>query len=119
LDFNAGPDAASIRCLTGHQSLGGHSVFYHHAWTVAGEGAGHTWTVDNPNAKALADLIVGQSGYRSRFDYVFIGGWDAHPNAHARVGTAKFCFDQPIDGIWASDHFGVVVDLEIGKGHRG
>jgi hypothetical protein len=22
---------------------------------------------------------------------------------------------RPIDGIWASDHFGVVVDLDIGK----
>lgn len=116
-DFNAGPDAASIRYLMGRQSLGGRSVFYHDAWSVAGEGAGHTWTVDNPNAKAGADQIVGQAGYRNRFDYVFIGGWDAHPKAQARVQSAKLCFDQPIDGVWASDHFGVVVDLEIGKDH--
>lgn len=116
-DFNAGPDAASIRYLMGRQSLGERSVFYHDAWSVAGEGPGHTWTIDNPNAKAGADLIFGQAGYRNRFDYVFIGGRDAHPNAHARVQSAKLCFDQPIDGVWASDHFGVVVDLEIGKGH--
>ena len=23
--------------------------------------------------------------------------------------------DQPVDGVWANDHFGVVVDLKIGK----
>jgi endonuclease/exonuclease/phosphatase family metal-dependent hydrolase len=114
-DFNAGPDAASIRYLTGRQSLGGRSVLYHDAWAVAGEGPGHTWTVENPNARAGADLIVGQPGYRRRFDYVFIGGWDAHPKAYARITSAKLAFDRPIDGIWASDHFGVVVDLEIGK----
>jgi endonuclease/exonuclease/phosphatase family metal-dependent hydrolase len=113
-DFNAGPNAASIRYLTGRQSLDGRSVLYHDAWAVAGEGPGHTWTTENPNAKAGIDQIVGQPEYRERFDYVFIGGWDAHPKAHARVETAKLAFDRPIDGVWASDHFGVVVDLEIG-----
>jgi len=114
-DFNAGPDAASIRYLTGKQSLNGRSVFYHDAWALAGDGPGHTWTVDNPNAKAGAEQIVRQEGYRNRFDYVFVGGWDAHPKAHARVTSAKLAFDKPIDGLWASDHFGVVVDLEIRK----
>jgi endonuclease/exonuclease/phosphatase family metal-dependent hydrolase len=114
-DFNGGPDTASIRYLTGRQSLGGRSVLYHDAWAVGGDGPGYTWTIDNPNAKAGADQIVGQPDYRKRFDYVFIGGWDAHPKAYARVKAAKLAFDQPIDGVWASDHFGVMVDLEIGK----
>jgi endonuclease/exonuclease/phosphatase family metal-dependent hydrolase len=114
-DFNAGPDAASIGYLCGRQSLGGRSVLYHDAWAVAGEGPGHTWTVDNPNAKIGADQIVGQPGFRKRFDYVFVGGWDAHPKAYARVQSAKLVFDQPIDGVWASDHFGVMVDLEISR----
>ncbi|WP_245505946.1 hypothetical protein [Rhizobium sullae] len=30
-DFNAAPDAASIRYLTGRHSLGGRSVVYHDA----------------------------------------------------------------------------------------
>ena len=114
-DFNANPDAASIRYLTGRQSLGGRSVLYHDAWAIAGEGPGYTWTVDNPKASAVVDQIVKQPGHRSRFDYVFVGSWDAHPKAHARVLDAKLAFDQPIDGIWASDHFGVIVDLEIGR----
>jgi hypothetical protein len=46
---------------------------------------------------------------------VFIGSWDAHPSAHCHVRAATLAFDQPTDGVWPSDHFGVLVDLEIGK----
>jgi endonuclease/exonuclease/phosphatase family metal-dependent hydrolase len=114
-DFNASPDAASIRYLTGLQSLGGRSVHYHDAWSVAGQGLGHTWTIDNPNGKFEIDKIVRQPDVRKRIDYVFIGSWDAHPKAYAHVRTAALAFDQPIDGVWASDHFGVVADLDIGR----
>lgn len=114
-DFNAAPDAASIRYLTGRQSLGGRSVLYHDAWAVAGEGPGYTWSTDNPNARAGAEQIVRQPNYRSRFDYVFIGSWEAHPKARARIQSAALAFDQLIDGVWASDHFGVVVDLDVEK----
>jgi endonuclease/exonuclease/phosphatase family metal-dependent hydrolase len=114
-DFNAGPDAASIRYLTGRQSLDGRSVLYHDAWAVAGAGAGYTWTDENPNTRAGIAQIVRQPTYRNRFDYVFVGSWDAHPKAHAHVRSAALAFDRPIDGIWASDHFGVVVDLEVGR----
>jgi endonuclease/exonuclease/phosphatase family metal-dependent hydrolase len=113
-DFNATPDAASIRYLTGRQSLAGRSVLYHDAWAAAGEGPGYTWTVVNPNARIGIDQIVRQPGLRSRFDYVFVGSWDAHPKGHAVIRSATLAFDEPIDGVWASDHFGVVVDLELG-----
>ncbi|HEX3813807.1 MAG TPA: endonuclease/exonuclease/phosphatase family protein [Mycobacteriales bacterium] len=113
-DFNAAPDSASIRYLTGRQSIGGRSVNYHDAWEVAGDGPGHTWTVDNENAAAVIDQIVGQPNHRRRIDYVFIGSWDEHPEAHCRVRAATLAFDGPEDGVWASDHFGVLVDLDIG-----
>lgn len=113
-DFNAAPDASSIRYLTGKQSLDGRSVLYHDAWALAGNGPGYTWSSENPNARAGVDQIVRQPAYRSRFDYVFVGSWDAHPNAHARVLSAELACHQPVEGIWASDHFGVVVDLEVG-----
>jgi hypothetical protein len=29
------------------------------------------------------------------------------------VRAASLAFDQPVDGIWLSDHFGVVADLEV------
>ncbi len=113
-DFNAGPDAASIRYLTGRQSLEGRSVLYHDSWAVAGKGPGHTWSTENPNTRTGVDQIVRQPEYHNRFDYVFVGSWDAHPKAHARVLSADLAFDEPVAGIWASDHFGVVVDLEVG-----
>ena len=113
-DFNATPDAASIRFLTGRQSLGGRSVHYHDAWEIAGEGPGHSWIADNPNAATDIARIVKQPSHRRRIDYVFVGGWDAHRRAHAYVRAARLAFDKPVDGVWPSDHFGVVVDLDIG-----
>ncbi|MFF3227013.1 endonuclease/exonuclease/phosphatase family protein [Nocardia suismassiliense] len=114
-DFNADPDAASIRYLTGRQSLSGRSVHYHDAWEVAGDGPGHTWSVDNATAAALFDQIVRQPGHRRRLDYVFTGSWHAHPKARCEIRAARLAFDQPTDGVWPSDHYGVVVDVEIGK----
>lgn len=113
-DLNADPGSASIRFLTGRQSLDGRSVLYHDAWEIAGDGRGYTWGVDNPNGRAGSDQIIGQPDYRKRFDYVLVGSWDAHPESHAHIRSAALAFDKPINGIWASDHFGVVVDLDIG-----
>ncbi|MEZ2131523.1 MULTISPECIES: endonuclease/exonuclease/phosphatase family protein [unclassified Sinorhizobium] len=113
-DFNATPDAASIRYLSGLQSLDGRSVRYHDAWAVAGDGPGYTWAIDNPNALVGANQIIKQPCQRKRFDYVFVGSWDAHPEAHAFVQSATLAFNTPVDGVWASDHFGVVVDVEVG-----
>jgi endonuclease/exonuclease/phosphatase family metal-dependent hydrolase len=112
-DFNATPEAASIRYLAGLQSIGGRSVHYHDAWDVAGEGPGFTWSVDNPNARSVIDSIVRQPNHRRRIDYVFVGSWHAHPNAQCQIKAATLAFDQPLDGVWVSDHFGVLVDLEL------
>jgi endonuclease/exonuclease/phosphatase family metal-dependent hydrolase len=114
-DFNAAPDAASIRYMTGLQALSGRSVHYHDSWVVAGHGPGHTWTTKNPNAASVAEAIIRQAPEQRRIDYVFVGSWHAHPHAHARVLRAALMGDEPIDGVWASDHFGVVVDLDIGS----
>jgi endonuclease/exonuclease/phosphatase family metal-dependent hydrolase len=113
-DFNATPDAASIRYLLGLQSLHGRSVHYHDAWDIAGDGPGYTWTTDNPNTQKVVDAVVRQSGRHQRIDYVFIGSWHEHPKASCQVRSAALAFDQPIDGVWASDHYGVVVEVDIG-----
>ena len=114
-DFNAAPDSASIRFLTGRQSLNGRSVHYHDAWAIAGEGPGFTWSHRNPNAAGDLELLVRQPGHERRIDYVLVGGADAHPRGRARVKAASLCFDAPVDGEWASDHFGVMADLEVEK----
>jgi len=112
-DFNASPDAASIRYLSGLQSLNGRSVCYHDAWTVAGDGPGHTWTTDNPGARLEIDQLVGQPNHHRRLDYIFVGTRQAHPAARCRIRTARLAFTQPVDGIWASDHFGVISELDV------
>ncbi|MBB4570794.1 endonuclease/exonuclease/phosphatase family protein [Rhizobium leucaenae] len=112
-DLNANPDAASIRYLTGRQSLDGRSVCYYDAWEIGGHGKGDTWTVANPNAAAGAERIIGQANYHRRFDYVLVGSWDAHPNGRAEIQSAERVFDQPAGGVWPSDHYGVMVDIEL------
>ena len=113
-DLNAGPDAASIRFLTGRQSLAGQSVCYHDAWERAGSGAGETWTDENPNARAGAGRIIGQKNYGKRFDYVLVGSWDAHPKGRAELLSAERVFDRPVEGLWPSDHYGVMADIDVG-----
>lgn len=113
-DFNASPDAASIRYLTGLQSLAGRSVRYHDAWAVAGDGPGYTWSVDNDIGRAAIEQIVDQpehpatDGLRLRR---ILGRPPASPLPSIAAGLA---FDRPIGGIWPSDHFGVMVDVDIG-----
>jgi endonuclease/exonuclease/phosphatase family metal-dependent hydrolase len=112
-DLNAVPEAASIRYLSGLQTLDGRGVHYHDAWAVAGDGPGHTWTVDNPLAAAEISRVIGQPQHRRRLDYVFVGSAHAHPGIGARVVAAHLVGDRPVDGIWLSDHAGVVVDLDV------
>ncbi|CAN7433145.1 endonuclease/exonuclease/phosphatase family protein [Rhizobium leguminosarum] len=112
-DLNAEPDAASIRFLTGRQSLEGRSVCYYDAWEIAGIGTGKTWTGVNPNALAGAERIIGQRNYHRRFDYVLVGSWDAHPKGRAEIQSAECVLDRPVDGIWPSDHYGVMVDIDV------
>ena len=86
---------------------------YHDAWAVAGHGAGHTWTVDNPVAAAEIDRLVGQPGHRRRIDYVFVGSAHAHPQARTRIMSARLVGDHPVDGVWLGDHAGVLADLNL------
>ena len=109
----AGPQAASIRYLSGLQALNGRAVHYHDAWRVAGHGSGHTWTVDNAIAAAEIERVIGQPGHRRRIDYVFVGSVHAHPHAQARIVAAHLVADRPVDGVWLSDHAGVLVDLDV------
>ena len=48
-----------------------------------------------------------------RLGYVLFGSWHAHPEVRAEVRLVIRVVDQPVDGLWASDHFGVSADLEI------
>jgi endonuclease/exonuclease/phosphatase family metal-dependent hydrolase len=111
-DFNAVPESSSIRFLSGLQSLHGRSVQYYDAWAVAGEGPGHTWTVDNATGAAEIERLVGQPGWRNRIDYIFVGCPHADQDARARILDVQLVGDRPFDGVWLSDHYGVLAELE-------
>ena len=113
-DLDAVPDAASIRFLRGLQSLGGTSVVYHDAWerTHARED-GHTFTLRNPLMMEESDVVHERS---RRIDYIFVRA-DEHGPTLA-ISNCELIFDQPVGGIWASDHFGLVAELEPTTGDR-
>jgi endonuclease/exonuclease/phosphatase family metal-dependent hydrolase len=104
-DFNAEPDSDEIRFLCGLTAVDGRTTFWQDAWRVAGTGPGATqdWRV-NPIAEAM-------NVHRKRIDYVFVGdGFQRQGNA-GRVLLAELACHQPITGVHASDHFGLVVDI--------
>ena len=105
-DFDATPDSASIRFWRGRQSLDGMSVYYQDAWeAVHGDEPGHTFTPDNG---LRSDAWRPRPG--RRIDYVMVRCGDH--GATLDVTDCELAFARPVGGVWASDHFGVVADLE-------
>jgi endonuclease/exonuclease/phosphatase family metal-dependent hydrolase len=108
-DLDAVPEAASIRFLSGLQSLGGTSVSYRDAWETAHPGeSGHTFALRNPLMTEESDVVqeVGR-----RIDYVFVRAGDHGPSLE--ISGCELLFAEPVNGVWASDHFGVVAELAL------
>jgi endonuclease/exonuclease/phosphatase family metal-dependent hydrolase len=105
-DFDATPDSASVRFWSGRQSLDGTSVCYRDAWeSVHPADPGHTFAPTNPLvASGEMPLELGR-----RIDYVMVRCGDHGPTLD--VSHCERAFDEPVDGVWGSDHFGVVADL--------
>lgn len=104
-DLNAEPDSAEIRYLTGLQSLAGTSFYMQDAWRLAGDGGpGHTW--DNANVFAVPSFEPSR-----RIDYVLVGQPDA--TGRGVIESARVVMNEPRDGVFPSDHFGIVVDVRV------
>jgi endonuclease/exonuclease/phosphatase family metal-dependent hydrolase len=101
-DFNAEPDSAEIRYVTGLQSLAGRSVAFLDAWRTVGQGAGITWS--NRNAYARLALEPDR-----RIDYIFTG-FPLRSGVGQLLDCRVVCNDEK-DGVWPSDHFGVYAEL--------
>jgi endonuclease/exonuclease/phosphatase family metal-dependent hydrolase len=102
-DFNATPDADEIRMMTGRTSVPAPPVVFQDAWEAAADGEpGVTWSRRNPYAAESGEGDL-------RIDFVFTG-WPPDRGRGSAV-TAALLGDQPVGGVWPSDHFGVVVDL--------
>jgi endonuclease/exonuclease/phosphatase family metal-dependent hydrolase len=104
-DLNAEATSPEIAYLLGGEGPSG--MTFVDCWLEAGDGgAGHTLTPDNPNA-AL------RHSRARRIDYVLLAR-PATPNADQGKGrpvSSRLVFNQPADGVWPSDHFGVLADI--------
>jgi endonuclease/exonuclease/phosphatase family metal-dependent hydrolase len=114
-DFDADPESASIRFWSGRQSLGDVSVCYRDAWeSLHPADSGHTFTPANPVVKD--EVVKNMRPFRDwpfrRIDYIFVR-FGAHGGQAMDIAACARIFDKPVDGIWASDHFGLVADLAI------
>lgn len=102
-DFNANPDSEEIRMLTGQTTCAVEGLVFFDAWRVAGdESGGLTW--DNKNPYAVLELEPSR-----RIDYVLVG-------FPGRGGAGHVCHievtgDEPVDGVWPSDHHAVLAEL--------
>lgn len=107
-DFDATPDAASVRFLRGRQSLAATSVHFVHAWAFAHPvEPGLTYTTDNPLLMQESPVTVEEP---RRIDYIFVRAGERGPSL--RIDRCDRIFDEPIGGAWASDPFGLLADLE-------
>ena len=71
-------------------------------WDAPGE-PGDTFTPDNP-------LVADPDWPFRRIDYILVRCGD-HGGPTLGIRSCKRVFDEPIDGVWASDHFGVTADV--------
>jgi endonuclease/exonuclease/phosphatase family metal-dependent hydrolase len=102
-DFNAEPASAEIRYLAGLQSIDGRSCHLRDAWAVAGDGgAGITWSRENPLTRPWHEPD-------RRIDYVWVGM--PRSDGQGLVEHCRVVGNEPVDGVWPSDHFGVYAEL--------
>ncbi len=102
-DLNADPPSEEIRMLTGLATCPVEGLVFHDAWRAAGGGgAGITW--DNRNPNAATELEPDR-----RIDYILVG-WPQARGAGHIVGC-KVAGNEPVDGVWPSDHHAVLAEL--------
>ncbi len=101
-DFNAVPDSDEIRLLTGRRAAPIRNLVLTDCWEQVGDGPGHTWRSDNPYQAASA-------WPNRRLDYVFVS-WP-RPKPLGNPTRAWLAGVDPVNGLHASDHAAVVVEI--------
>ncbi|MBQ0862548.1 MULTISPECIES: endonuclease/exonuclease/phosphatase family protein [Streptomyces] len=107
-DLDATPDAASLRFLRGLQTLDGVGVCFQDAWSAVHPGEpGPTFGPGNPLVRqgdmpAVADR---------RIDHILVRCGSHGPTL--RVSGCERVLVQPVDGVQASDHYGLLADLTL------
>jgi endonuclease/exonuclease/phosphatase family metal-dependent hydrolase len=107
-DFDATPDSASMAFWRGRRAVDGVSVCYQDAWEYARpDDAGRTFDLENP----LVQEGEVSTAVSRRIDYVLVRAGLFGPTL--RVRDCRRLLDRPVDGVWASDHYGVMADLAL------
>ncbi len=102
-DFNAMPDYDEIRSLVGKTAPAVPSFIMLDAWSYARLlEPGWTWDRRNPHVAATFEPDA-------RIDYVFVGLPNDRGQGH--ILDIELIGTEPTEGIWPSDHFGVLAQL--------
>ena len=102
-DFNAEPDAEEIRMMTGKAAVPTPGTVFVDTWAATNStGDGCTWSNANPFAAAAFE-------HDRRIDYVF-AGW-RRDDGRGQPLRCRVVGDEPVGGVWPSDHFGVLAEL--------
>lgn len=109
-DFNATPDSDEIRFLRGLHTLAGRRTYYQDAFLAHSDrerDAGLTWSRRNPYTQRLRFLQTDR-----RLDYIFAGA--PARNGRGIVHSCRVVLDEgDADGVFPSDHFGVLAELQL------
>ncbi len=110
-DFNAEPESDEIRYLRGRHGLVGpggetRGVYFADAFGLCGDGPGETFSRSNPYAAREREP-------NRRLDYLFIGSLDK--DLRGEPLSARRCFTEPEGGVFASDHFGVLAEVQVAR----
>ena len=114
-DFNAMPTYDEIRWMSGKTTLGGRRVCYQDAWdTLHPDLPGWTWARANPGT----DLKYWLRPDR-RVDYAFVT--PVQIDRRGTVHAVRLIFDDPEmrssgERVFASDHYGLVVEIQYQPG---
>lgn len=102
-DLNAVPESAELRFLLGLGSLDGRSTHWADCFGERGEGPGYTFD-------RVGNAYAAQGRERPRrIDYVLVRGPDEL--GRGQPLTARVALTEPRDGVFASDHFGVLAEV--------
>ena len=117
-DFNATPDSDEIRFLRGLTTLAGRRTHFQDAWLrlhrepEPGEGPEHgiTWSSENRLTRPLRSLDLDR-----RIDYVFVTS--RKKDGRGTIQACRVVLTEregdPDTAICASDHFGVLADVQV------
>lgn len=116
-DMNATPDSDEMRFLRGLTTLDGRRTHFQDAWLRhhrecwAGDGPdqGITWSSENELTRPLRSLDIDR-----RIDYVYVTS--RKKDGRATIHDCRVVLTERDEGICASDHYGVMADVQVVPG---